>query len=90
MASIADELKKLQENPDDLTQLPNLISKVEQIENNEQDYQQRIDTLQQINRSYLAQIPIPGNEPEEKEEPQAGEVSDDDIKNIIMSNVEGE
>jgi hypothetical protein len=68
MGKIADALKKLQENPEDLSTLPQLIANVETIEGNETEYQTRIQKLQDINRSYLAQIPIPGNEPENNNE----------------------
>ena len=57
--SIAELLKKLISNPDDLSQLPQIIAQVEKLESAEVDYQARIQKLQEINRSYLAQIPIP-------------------------------
>lgn len=68
MAKIAEALKKLIENSDDLSTLPQLVAQVEELEGSEETYQTRIASLQQINKQYLAQIPIPGNEPKTPEE----------------------
>lgn len=68
MAVIADALKKLIENSDDLSTLPQLVAQVEELETGIDEYQGRIQKLQDINKSYLAQIPIPGNEPGGNEE----------------------
>lgn len=65
MAQIADALKKLLENSEDLSTLPQIIAQVEKIEGSEADYQSRISKLQEINRNYLSQIPIPGDNPHE-------------------------
>jgi hypothetical protein len=59
MANIAAALRKLLENSEDLSTLPQLVAQVEQLEAAETDYQTRISKLQEINRSYLAQIPVP-------------------------------
>lgn len=64
VSEISKALKKLIDNPDDLSELPQLVAKVEEMEQQEQTYQERINTLQQINKNYLAQIPIPNQEPE--------------------------
>jgi hypothetical protein len=73
MGKIADALKKLIENSDDLSTLPLLVAQVETIEASEENYQTRIAKLQEINKSYLAQIPIPTDKtnepPEEPDEP---------------------
>jgi hypothetical protein len=73
MGKIADALKKLIENSDDLSTLPQLVAQVENIEASEETYQERIAKLQEINKSYLAQIPIPTDKtqdpPPEPEEP---------------------
>ena len=72
MSEISKALKALiptEEGQDiDLSSLPQLIGKVEELEQAEVGYMERIDKLQQMNRNYLAQIPIPGNEKEEEEE----------------------
>lgn len=65
MGQVADALRKLLENSEDLSSLPQLISQVEKVEGSEVDYQARISKLQEINRNYLAQIPIPGDNPHE-------------------------
>jgi hypothetical protein len=73
MGKIADALKKLIENSDDLSTLPQLVAQVETIEASEESYQSRIAKLQEINKSYLAQIPIPEDKtklpPAEPKEP---------------------
>lgn len=60
--SLAEELKKLVDNPDDLSTLPDLINQVAEFEKsaseNETNYQTRIKNLQDANRSYLSQIPM--------------------------------
>ena len=58
MGKYTDVLKAIQQNPDDLTQLPQLIEQIEQLEQSEFAYQERIARLQEINKAYLAQIPI--------------------------------
>ena len=72
MSEISKALKALiptEEGQDiDLSSLPQLIGKVEELEQAEVGYMERIDKLQQMNRNYLSQIPIPGSEKEEKEE----------------------
>ncbi len=37
------------------------------MEQSEESYQERINKLQQINKNYLALIPVPGEEPKEEE-----------------------
>ena len=72
MSEISKALKALiptEEGQDiDLSSLPQLIGKVEELEQAEVGYMERIDKLQQMNRNYLAQIPIPGSGKEEEEE----------------------
>ena len=87
MSEISKALKALiptEEGQDiDLSSLPQLIGKVEELEQAEVGYMERIDKLQQMNRNYLAQIPIPGNEKkEEKEEKEEEEplTAEDGIK----------
>lgn len=72
--ALAEELKKLIDNPDDLSTLPDLVSRVaafeKQAQENEEMYQNRITTLQESNRAYLQLIPVEGTEPpKQKEEP---------------------
>lgn len=71
MNEIIEALKALAENPDDLSTLPQVISKLEEKQQEytslENDYQERIIKLQQANRSLLSQIPIAGNEPQQEE-----------------------
>lgn len=60
---ISEALKALIKNPDDLTSLPQLIAQVEQLEQSDFEYQDKIAKLQEINKKYLAQIPIPNADP---------------------------
>lgn len=89
--SIAKLLREIQNNPDDLSQLPLIIAQAEKMEQAETDYQERITKLQDINRSYLAQIPIPDDKPngqeqtEEEDEPTIEEAT----QLIINSLMEG-
>lgn len=86
MSAISKALKKLIENPDDLTALPSLIAQVEELEDSEENYQLRIGKLQDLNKKYLAQIPIPGNEPEEEPNEQP---TLDDAKNYLIKKLGG-
>lgn len=86
MAKIAEALKKLIENPDDLTTLPGLIAKVEEIETSEESYQERIGKLQNLNKQYLAQIPIPGEDPPAAAE---DEPSIEDVKSYLIEKLGG-
>lgn len=84
MTEISKALKALIPTEDgqdiDLSSLPQLIGKVEELEQAEVGYMERIDKLQQMNRNYLAQIPIPGNEQEEEQEEEKPLTAEDGIK----------
>jgi hypothetical protein len=88
MGKIADALKKLIENSDDLSTLPQLVAQVETIEAGEENYQLRISKLQEINKSYLAQIPIPGQEQKTKED-EPKEATMEDAKNYLIEALGG-
>ena len=84
MSEISKALKALiptEEGQDiDLSSLPQLIGKVEELEQAEVGYMERIDKLQQMNRNYLSQIPIPGNEKKEEKEEEKPLTAEDGIK----------
>jgi hypothetical protein len=85
---LSEALKKLIDAPDDLSTLPQLVSQVAELEKSEEGYLTRIAKLQEINKSYLAQIPIPGQEPVKKEEePKAPTL--DDAKNYLIEALGG-
>jgi hypothetical protein len=88
MAAIAAALKKLLENSEDLSTLPQLIAQVETLEGAEEGYQARIEKLQQINRSYLAQIPVPTDKTNEPPA-AAPEPTMDDVKNYLVESLTG-
>lgn len=86
---ISKALQKIIENPDDLSTLPQIVAKVQELEEKvqkfpeiEQQYMERIERLQETNRSLLAQIPIPGQE--EKEEETEPEVTLEDAKEELF------
>jgi hypothetical protein len=84
---ISEALKALIANPDDLTTLPQLVAQVEEMEKSEFGYQERISQLQNINKQYLAQIPIPNAEPLKKDEEQ--EPTLEDAKEALLSALGG-
>jgi hypothetical protein len=88
MGKIADALKKLIENSDDLSTLPQLVAQVETIESSESTYQDRIARLQEINKSYLAQIPIPTDKTNEPPETPK-EPTMDDVKSYLVQSLTG-
>lgn len=94
---ISKALQKIIENPDDLSTLPQIVAKVQELENKvqsfpeiEQQYMERIERLQEINRSYLAQIPIPGQD-QKKEDPEPEVTLEDAKKELLkaMNNIGG-
>jgi hypothetical protein len=88
LATISNALKKLLENSEDLSTLPQLVAQVEALEAAEADYQGKIAKLQEINRSYLAQIPVPTDKtnepPAAPEEPTL-----EDAKNYLIQSLGG-
>ena len=60
--SLSDALRAIIADPEDLTQLPTIIEKVAQLEASELQYQERISKLQNLNKEFLAQIPIAGED----------------------------
>ena len=88
MGKIADALKALIENSDDLSNLPQLVAQVETLESSEEGYQDRIARLQEVNKSYLAQIPIPGQETQTQEE-EEDEPTLEDAKQYLINHLGG-
>lgn len=88
MGQFADALRRLQQNPEDLSELPQLIAQVEQVEDSVTTYQQNISTLQDINKKYLAQIPVPGELPGKKEE-EPEEPTFEDAKAYLVETLGG-
>lgn len=86
---LSEALQALLNNPDDLTTLPQLVAQAQELENAEADYQTRISTLQEINRKYLAQIPIPNQEPNQDETPEE-EPTFEDAKSYLESVLKGD
>ena len=86
--SLSEALKAIIADPEDLTQLPAIIEKVAQLEASELQYQERISKLQNLNKEFLAQIPIAG---EEKTEDQPEEdPTIEDAKAYLVETLGGE
>ena len=81
--SLSDALKKIIADPEDLTQLPAIIEKVAQLEASELEYQERISKLQNLNKEFLAQIPIAGDDTK-TEDQQADEPTLDDAREYLI------
>lgn len=89
MAELAKALKKLIDNPDDMSSLPQLVAKVEELEGKDFEYQERIQKLQDINKSYLSQIPIPNQDPHHTDDPGEPEPTLEDAKEHIINSLGG-
>jgi hypothetical protein len=89
MGQLAEALRALITNSDDLSSLPQLVARVEQLEADEGNYQERIAKLQDINKSYLAQIPIP-NQQQQQEDEEEKEPTLEDAKEYLVAILTGE
>ena len=91
MDEIIEALQALIKNPDDLSSLPGVITQLQERQNEitqrETEDLDRITTLQQANRSLLAQIPVGTGEPDNKDEdgdkPPTNEEVNEQILNAI-------
>lgn len=86
--SLSDALKKIIDDPEDLTQLPTIIEQVAQLEASEIEYQSRISKLQNLNKEFLAQIPIAG-EDTKTEDQQDPEPTLEDAKQYLVETLGG-
>lgn len=96
MDEIIEALQALIKNPDDLSGLPGVITQLQdrqtEIKQRESDDLDRITTLQNANRSLLAQIPVGTGEPDNKDNTEDDKVTFEDAqKELInaMNNVGG-
>ena len=73
MGKIYDLLKKIADNPDDLTDLPTALEKVKEIEENEAALMMKVEQLHESNKKFLRMItveePKTTTEPEEEKKP---------------------
>lgn len=88
MNKLSQLLQAILDNPDDLSTLPQLVARADELEKAEEQYLDRIAKLQEVNKSYLAQIPIPGNEPEVVEEDS--EPTIEDAKEYLLEALKGD
>ena len=87
--SLSEALKKIIDDPEDLTQLPTIIEQVAQLEASEIEYQSRISKLQNLNKEFLAQIPIAG-EDTKSDDQQDEEPTLEDAKAYLVETLGGE
>lgn len=86
MSELSKALKAIKENPDDLSTLPQLIARAEELEGQDFNYQERITKLQEYNRNLLSQIPLPGEEApatEPEDEPVTFEQAQGELFNVL-------
>lgn len=86
--SLSDALRAIINDPEDLTQLPTIIEQVAQLEASEIEYQSRISKLQNLNKEFLAQIPIAG-EDTKTEDQQDTEPTLEDAKQYLVETLGG-
>ena len=87
--SLSDALKAIIADPEDLTQLPAIIEQVAQLEASELQYQERISKLQNLNKEFLAQIPIAG-EDTKSDDQQEEDPTLEDAKAYLVETLGGE
>ena len=79
MGKIYDLLKKIADNPDDLTDLPTALEKVKEIEENEAALMAKVEQLHESNKKFLRMItveePKPPAEPEDKKPPSLADIA---------------
>ena len=95
MDEILEVLNGILENPDDLSQLPQTVNRLQELNNGwveqEGQYQERINSLQQANRNYLSQIPVTNGNPETPPEEDQAPTFEDAQKELLnaMQNIGG-
>ena len=79
MGKIYDLLKKIADNPDDLTDLPTALEKVKEIEENEAALMTKVEQLHESNKKFLRMItveePKTQTEPEDKKPPSLADIA---------------
>lgn len=87
MDDILKALQAIIDNPDDVSGLPNVITRLQEIKAThtqaESDYQDRIMKLQDANRNLLSQIPI--HTGEEGKAPDEPEVTFEDAQEQLLN-----
>ena len=86
---LSEALKAIIADPEDLTQLPAIIEQVAQLEASELQYQERISKLQNLNKEFLAQIPIAG-EDTKVDDQQEEEPTLEDANQYLVETLGGE
>ena len=86
--SITELLKKMLDNPDDLTDLPGVIEQVANLETEHQEALDKVGEMHELNRKYLSMIPIADSLEPEQEEQRPDPITFDDAVNSIMQEIQ--
>ena len=88
--SLAKALRKIIDNPEDLTELPQIIAQVEAQEKEIDDYQSRIVEMRELNKKYLSMVPISDSDPTEADSETDEPVTLADAKEYLVQTLGGE
>lgn len=80
---LSEMLKKIIDDPENLTELPQIIEGVMNLENENVEFEEKVATLHKRNREYLRMIPIPETKTEEKEEEKEEIQSIKELANLM-------
>lgn len=86
--SITELLKKMLNNPDDLTDLPGVIEQVAKLETEHQEALDKVGEMHELNRKYLSMIPIADSLEPEQDEQKPDPITFDDAVNSIMKEIQ--
>ena len=87
MSKIADLLRKMADNSDDLTALPDLIKQVEAVEESEILLMSKVDLLHEANKRYLQMVTVSQPEPAKPIEPKPLPTLEELSKNMEIKEV---
>lgn len=79
---LSEMLRKIKENPEDLSTLVDAIAQAENLEENDTKQIEQIGKLQENYRKVLQMVPVPGDEKEDEEKPPAPPTIDDAVEEI--------
>ena len=86
---LSELLKKIKDNPDDLSVLVDAINQATEMERNDTDQLEQIGKLQENYRKVLKLVPVPDDKPPE-DKPEDKPPTIDDAVNEIRAQMKGE